>query len=269
VITPTRERLTAYLREGIVTGRFERGTKLPSERALAEEFSISRPIVREVLRGLADQGLLDIESARGSFVRAPETLDGVRSLDTLYRRKDATVRELMEVRLMLETNAARLAALNATASEVGAMRWCLNEFANARHVLEEAQVDLAFHALIIKASHNTVVDIIYASISSLVFELMLRSLSDQQVKKAGAPLHEKLWEAIRAHDPDAASSIMSEHLTMAEYLYGDDYDRSVDVLATRELRRHLGPAMSIETILAEVNRRHAEFLTRQLGAHKP
>src|SRR5690606_31556787 len=117
--------LSTYLRNGVINGRFPPGTKLPSERALALEFGVSRPIVREVLSGLSDQGLVDIQSARGSFVRAPETVDGARSLDVLYRRKDATVRELMEVRLMLETEAARLAALHATEMEVRAMRWCL------------------------------------------------------------------------------------------------------------------------------------------------
>lgn len=261
---PTRDTLSSYLREGIVNGRFAAGTKIPSERTLAVEFGVSRPVVREVLRGLSDQGLLEIQSARGTFVRGPETLEGARSLDVLYRRRDATVRELMEVRLMVETNAARLAALHATPTEVQAMRWCLNEFGHARHVLEEAQLDLAFHALVIKASHNTVIDIIYASITSLVFELMLRSLSDTQVKEAGAPLHEELWEAIRDHSPDTAAAVMGEHLTMAEFLYGDDYDRSVDALASRELRRHLGPAASTESILAEVAKRHAEFMKAHL-----
>lgn len=260
----TRESLMSYLRDGILSGRFAPGTRLPSERSLADEFNVSRPIVREVLRGLSDQGLLDIQSARGSFVRAPETLDGARNLDVLYRRKDATVRELMEVRLMVETHAARMAALQATVVEVKAMRWCLDEFAGAGSVLEEAQLDLAFHALVIKASHNTVVDVIYASISSLVFELMLRSLSDHRVKSAGAPLHEELWQAIRDHDPERAANVMEEHLTMAQVLYGDDYDRSVDALATRELRRHLGEHTSIESILKEVASRHAEFMEVQL-----
>ncbi len=261
---PSRTDLMNYLRDGIVTGEFPPGTRIPSERTLAVRFGVSRPVVREVLRGLSDQGLLDIQSARGSFVRAPETVDGARSLDVLYRRKDATVRELMDVRLMLETHAARVAALQATEMEVRAMRWCLDEFQGARNVLEEAQLDLAFHALVIKASHNTVIDVIYASISSMVFELMLRSLSDSRVKHAGAPIHEEILDAIRRHDPAGAEEAMREHLRMAELLYGEDYDRSVDALATRELRRHLGPAASIESILDEVSPRHAEFMRAQL-----
>ena len=252
--------LAIHLRDSIVAGRYPAGAKLPSERSLAEDFGVSRPVVREVLRGLSDQGLVDIQPARGTFVRGPETADGARSLDVLYRRKDATVRELMEVRLMLETQSARLAALHATSSELRAMRWCLDEFAHAGNVLEEAQLDLAFHALIIKASHNTVFDIIYGSISPLVFELMLRSLSDEHVKSAGAPLHERLWSALRDHDPDTAAAIMTDHLTMAEFLYGSDYDRSLHALASRELERYLGPATTIDSILAEVGRRHAEFM---------
>lgn len=261
---PTGDGLATYLRDSIVAGRFASGEKLPSERSLANDFGVSRPVVREVLRGLSDQGLVEIQAARGTFVRGPESADGARSLDVLYRRKDATVRELMEVRLMLETQSARLAALHATSSEVRAMKWCLDEFAKAGSVLEEAQLDLAFHALIIKASHNTVFDIIYGSISPLVFELMLRSLSDDHVKSAGAPLHERLWCAIRDHDPDSAAAIMTDHLTMAEFLYGSDYDRSLDALASRELQKYVGPATTIDSILAEVERRHADFMKFQL-----
>lgn len=261
---PTGDGIASYLRDSIVTGRLAAGAKLPSERSLSEDFGVSRPVVREVLRGLSEQGLVEIQPARGTFVKAPEAVDGARSLDVLYRRKDATVRELMEVRLMLETQSARLAALHATSSEVRAMRWCLDEFAKAGHVLEEAQLDLAFHALVIKASHNTVFDIIYGSISPLVFELMLRSLSDHHVKSAGAPLHEQLWTAIRDHDPDAAAAIMADHLTMAEFLYGSDYDRSIDALASRELEKYLGPATTIDSILAEVGRRHTEFMRFQI-----
>lgn len=261
---PSRTDLMTFLHDGIVKGEFSPGTRIPSERALAARFGVSRPVVREVLRSLADQGLLDIQSARGSFVRAPVTVEGARSLDVLYRRKDATVRELMDVRLMIETYAARVAALQATEMEVRAMRWCLDEFEAARNVLEEAQLDLAFHALVIKASHNTVIDIMYASISSMVFELMLRSLVDTSVKHAGAPIHEEILEAIRRHDPAGAEEAMREHLRMAELLYGEDYDRSVDALATRELRRHLGSATSIESILEEVSRRHEDFMRAQL-----
>lgn len=255
--------LSTHLRDEIVSGRMPAGTKLPSERMLSEQFNLSRPMVREVLHGLADQGYIDIQSSRGAFVRAASTIDGAKSLDTLYRRRRATVRELTEARLMVETHAARLAALNATDLEVRALRWCLDKFEAAPHVLEEAQLDLAFHSLIIKATHNTVIETTYASITTLTFELMLRSLSDRKVKQIGAPLHDKIWKAIRDHEPEDAAAAMKEHLELARHLYGEDFERSVDLVAQQELRRQLGPPMSLEAILDDVARRHTQFIAAQ------
>jgi GntR family transcriptional repressor for pyruvate dehydrogenase complex len=255
-----RENLQSYLRSEIVSGRMPAGEKLPSERLLAEQFGLSRPIVREILYGLRDGGLVDIQPSRGTFVRAASTIDGVKSLDTLYRRREATVRELTDARLMLETHAARLAALHATGMEIKTLRWTLDQLNEARHVLEEAQLDLAFHALIVRASHNMVIEITYASITSLTFELMLRSLSDRRIKQMGTPYHHKIWQAIADHDPDAAAAAMGEHIELARHLYGEDFDRSVNYLARRELHRQLGSTVSLETILQEVERRHHEHM---------
>jgi len=257
----TRDSLSGYLLDEIVAGRLASGSKLPPERTLAERFGVSRPIVREVLRSLAERGFVEILPSRGTYVREPRPSDGARSLDTSYRRRNATIRELTEARLMLETYAAGLAAANATAVEVAAMRRCLDDFAVAGHVLEQARLDLAFHALVVRASHNTVIETMYASITSLTFELMLRSLSDRQVHQAGTPLHENIWQAIRDRDPDRAVAAMQEHLEVARRLYGKDFEASVDQVAQRELERMLGPSASLEGILEDVARRHAALVT--------
>jgi len=263
-----RENLQTYLRNEIVSGRLPPGRKLPSERELAEQFGLSRPVVREVLYGLSDGGLVDIQPSRGTFVRAATTTDGVKSLDTLYRRREATVRELTDARLMLETHAARLAALHATEMEIRTLRWALDEMNEARHVLEEAQLDLAFHALVVRASHNMVIEISYASISSLTFELMLRSLSDRKVKQMGTPYHDTIWQAIADHDPDAAADAMGEHIELARHLYGEDFDRSVNFLARREIHRQLGPSVSLDSVLQEVERRHSEHMQSQFALER-
>jgi DNA-binding FadR family transcriptional regulator len=261
-----RDSLAGYLLDEILAGRIAAGAKLPPERSLAERFGVSRPIVREVLRSLAERGFVEILPSRGTYVREARPSDGARSLDTSYRRRNATIRELTEARLMLETYAARLAAVNATEVEIAAMRRCLDDFAAAGHVLEQARLDLAFHALVVRASHNTVIETMYASITSLTFELMLRSLSDRQVHQAGTPLHENVWQAIHDRDPDRAESAMQDHLDVARRLYGSDFERSVDQVAQRELQRLLGPSASLEGILEDVARRHAALVASPSGA---
>ncbi len=256
----TRDSLSAHLLDEILAGRIASGTKLPPERELARRFGLSRPIVREVLRGLAERGFVDILPSRGTYVREAQASDGARSLDTSFRRRNTTVRELAEARSMLETQAAALAAVNASEVEIAAMRRCLDDLKITTYVLEQARLDLAFHALVMHAGHNTVLESMYASITTLTFELMLRSLSDRQVRQAGTPDHEPIWSAIRDRDATAAAEAMRLHLEAARGLYGTDLDRGVDQVAQRELQRMLGPAASLEGLLEEVARRQAAFI---------
>jgi DNA-binding FadR family transcriptional regulator len=124
------------LRDEILSGELPAGSKLPPERVLAQDFALSRPIVREVLRGVQERGLVEILPARGTFVRAPSAADGVRSLESYYRRRNATAREVMDARLMLEIHAVRLAALNATAADVHALEQCQRDADDAQTVVD-------------------------------------------------------------------------------------------------------------------------------------
>jgi DNA-binding FadR family transcriptional regulator len=239
------------LREDILSGALPPGAKLPPERVLAQDFALSRPIVREVLRGLQERGLVEILPARGTFVRAPSAADGARSLESYYRHRNATAREVMDARLMLETHAVRLAATHATAADVHALEQCQEEADHAQSVVERARIDIAFHGLLARASHNTVIETMFASITGLTFELMLRSHSDPQVVLRGMPLHRRIVDAIRAHQAGEAETAMREHLELAATLYGTDYERSVEAVA----QRVLGPDVSLDGLLDEVTRR--------------
>lgn len=252
---PGRDALAAHLHEEILAGRLAVGSRLPSERELANEFKLSRPIVREVLRGLQERGLVEILPARGTFVRAPTAMDGARSLDASYRRLNPSAREVMEARLMLETHTARLAALNATARDVAALEACLAESEAAESFVDRARQDITLHAVLARTSRNALIETMFASIARLVFELMLRSQADPPVVERGMPFHRRLVEAVRARDPDAAEAAMRGHLELAATLHGPDYERGVETVARRELRRLAGPRVSLEELLDDVARR--------------
>jgi GntR family transcriptional regulator, transcriptional repressor for pyruvate dehydrogenase complex len=247
----TRERLIEHLRGEILAGRLRPGAKLPPERALAQEFRLSRPIVREVLSGLQEHGLVDILPARGTFVRVPSAADGARSLETHLRRRNATVREVMDARLMLETHAARLAARHADAADLAALERTAADAEAAEGAVERARHDIAFHGLLARASHNTVVETMFASITGLTFELMLRSQADPDVVRRGMPYHRRVLDALRAGDADAAEAAMRAHLELAASLYGSDYERGVEGVA----QRVLGPGVSLDGLLDELARR--------------
>ena len=248
---PSREGLTEYLVSEIMSNRLTPTTRLPPERRLAEEFKLSRPIVREVLRGLQERGLVEIVAGKGTFVQAPSPAGGARSLDLHYRRSDATARDVVDARRMVEAQTARRSALHATEADIEALERCLSQAESGGNIVDRARSDITFHGLLARASANPVIETIFASIAGLTFEMMLVSLADPDVERLGLPYHRRIVEAVRARDPGRAEAAMIAHLELAESMYGDDYDRSIDSLARRGLGRYLEPSISLDTLVDE------------------
>lgn len=247
----TRRSLAAHLEGQILAGELPAGSKLPSERQLAERYNVSRPIVREALRMLAERSLVEIRPGRGTFVRGMRATDAAGVLDSLYRRSQATPRDLVEARTMLESTAAELAAERGTAEDLDRIDAALARFDQATTVVERARYDLVFHLAIARAAHNPVIETMFGSITSLTVDLMLRSLSDRVVTDASVPYHAEIAAAIRGRNPARARQAMAEHLAVASRFYGEDYERSIESLAQRHLTRLLDPNTTLEALLAE------------------
>jgi GntR family transcriptional repressor for pyruvate dehydrogenase complex len=248
----TRAGLSARLEEEILSGRAVAGSRLPSERALADRYGVSRPVVREVMRALVERSLVEVVPGRGTFVRSARAVDAAPRMTALLRRRQPTPRDLVEARTMLECTAAELTADRATPADLAAMANALDRLEAAGGVLERARYDLAFHLAIARAAHNPVIDTMFGAISGFAIELMLRNLNDPAVAPASLPLHTAILDAIRSRDPAAASAAMADHLAVAARTYGDDLDRSLENVARRELARLLDPGVTLEDLLATV-----------------
>jgi GntR family transcriptional regulator, transcriptional repressor for pyruvate dehydrogenase complex len=245
----SRLALADQVAQELSSGTLAAGDKLPSERDLATRWGVSRPVVREVLRSLEERGLIVVSPGRGAFVREPTATDVVRPLDSLFRRRQATPRDLVEARTMIEPRAAALAAERAEPADLAAMSRALQAFNDSAALLDRARWDVAFHAAVVRGSHNPVIETLFASIATLTLELMLRSLGDPSVSREGVPLHQEIFEAIRERDPDRARDAMSGHLLVAVRLYGNDLDRGLDLIARRALERSLDADISLEDIV--------------------
>jgi GntR family transcriptional regulator, transcriptional repressor for pyruvate dehydrogenase complex len=225
------------------------GEKLPSERRLAERLGVSRPVVREALQCLAGRNLVQVIPGRGTYVRRARVSDAAWPMDLLFRRRQATPRDLVEARKMIECKAAFLAASRAERKDLEAMERALVGFDHSSDLLEKTRYDITFHTSIVRAARNPVIETMFSSITNLTVELMLRSLSDPNVSRVGVPYHWEIYEAIRDGDAEQARTAMDGHLLVAERLYGEDYDRSLGMLARRELIRLLGPDAMPEDLL--------------------
>lgn len=250
---PSRSQVSSQLESEILSGNLAVGTKLPSERELAVRLGVSRPLVREALRSLVEHGLIEISPGRGAFVRDPSAAEAARPLDSHYRRQRITPDNLIEARMIIEPAAARLAALRATPAEVEALREAVERVEEAQGILDRVRCDVALHALVARMSHNPVIETTFESITTLVFELALRTATDTKVVVASAPYHRAVYEAIRDGDPDKAFEAMRAHHESGGKLYGEDFNASLDRVARRELERLLGrPVTSLEGVIAEM-----------------
>ncbi len=246
-----RDSLSSHLEEQIVTGRLGEGHRLPSERSLSGEYDLSRPVIREALRELTLRGLVEVVPGRGAYVRRARAEDATGPLEAFYRRRQVTPRDLIEARKTIETEAAALAAVRSELGDLESMEWALTRFEQPGvGLIEKARYDITFHVSIVRAAHNPVIETMYGSIRSMVVELMLRSLGDPTVSRAGLPYHREIYEAIRGGDQERAHRQMAGHLTLAEQLYGDDFDQSLHFVTRRELDRLLGPGVSLDALLA-------------------
>ena len=243
--------LAGILAERILSGQLAPDTRLPSERQLAQEFGVSRPVVREALRALVERRLIVVEAARGAFVRRDAGSRRYQPLDVEYRRRGATARNLSEARLMLESETAGLAARQADADDLATLEAAVERLESSATPLDRVRNDLAFHAALAAASHNPVIETMFASIQGLTVELMVRSAGDAEVVRKSEPFHRQIYEAVAARDSDAARAAMQAHLGIAASTYGADYDQSLDTTAARALRL-IGSGAGLEEFLGSL-----------------
>jgi GntR family transcriptional repressor for pyruvate dehydrogenase complex len=168
-----------------------------------------------------------------------------------YRRRGTTARQLSETRLMLETEAAALATEHSDADDLAALGSALERLESSATPLDRVRNDLAFHAALVAAAHNPVIETMFASIQGLTVELMVRSAADPDIVRQSEPYHRIAYEAIRDRDPVAARAAIQAHLSIAASTYGEDYDRRLDTTAARALRL-IGSGAGLEEFLRAV-----------------
>ena len=208
--------LAERLREAILQGNLQVGSALPPERALVLESGLSRAAVREGLRILEAEGLLDIRPGRGggSFVRRPGSDTVSRSLDLMIRGQSIRFQDLLAAREGIEPQAAFQAALNATPADIARLetetRRCEAVVGDLDAFLR-ANVD--WHLAVVRASHNALFDAFMTSISPAVHAATeIENFNPEEVRRLVIRAHARVFEAIREGDAAAAKRRMGRHV---------------------------------------------------------
>ncbi|MBB1583439.1 FadR/GntR family transcriptional regulator [Serratia sp. OS31] len=208
----------AQLKEGISNGTFPVGEKLPSENLLAEAFGVSRVPVREALGILEVSGIISSRQGGGHRVEQHSLLSKYQPLVLEIADPDE-VEALLEMREVIEQQAACMAAERHTEQELRAIELTLNDF--KRCTLDEGLIghreDYLFHRAIMQASHNPFFVQILDNMHELYLGVLVYSLSKNLGRQAERQRvideHQRVFMAIKARDPAAATAAMRNHLS--------------------------------------------------------
>jgi GntR family transcriptional repressor for pyruvate dehydrogenase complex len=202
------------IRRMIVTDGFAPGDRFHSENELTVKLGVGRSSVREAVRILEVTGQLTVSHGKGIFVGNADTQPFAGFVDWL-KNNDRSLAEHFEVRLIIEPETARLAALSATNADVARLVGVHAGFLdNARLGLtaETIECDCEFHRLLGKASGNTVLAALTRSMITSMFDDWISSFHTPGRMEKTVSEHGRILEAIRARDAEAARVGMADHL---------------------------------------------------------
>ncbi|MEV7091094.1 FadR/GntR family transcriptional regulator [Streptomyces sp. NPDC093085] len=196
------------LRNQITSGAWPVGSRIPTEPELVEELGVARNTVREAVRALAHNGLLDIRQGSGTYVVATSELAGV-----MQRRfAGADPRHIAELRATLEPSAARMAALRRTERDLRQLDTLLarrEEAWGSGDAEAFVTADATLHMAFVAASHNEVLTALYADLGHLLRDWLRGRLHEdggRQLRPENHMDHARLVEAIRAGDAERAEA---------------------------------------------------------------
>ena len=215
------QRLAAQLLALITQGEFKLGERLPSERALAERFDVSRTSVREAMIALELQGVVEVRGGSGIYV----TQDKLQATTTSYMPETGPGPfELLRARCLIESEIASVAAetrKDADRDRIFTALSDMREYIDDKEKNEAA--DQLFHLRIAESTGNSVllqmVTAMWAQARGPVWTKIEAHFHTPDLRMASHADHQRIFKALLARDPEAARTAMRAHLerVMSEF----------------------------------------------------
>ncbi len=202
ISAPVRRQVLETIRSAIGSGRFAPGHRLV-ERELCELLGVSRPSVREALRQLESEGLVETTSNRGPIIA---------------RLTIGDVTAIYQVRAVLEALAAGLFVANATTAQIDTLRSAFSELVTALKVDDiEAAIEAkdAFYAVLLRGSGNAILPMMLRTMNARVIMLRRFTLSSPERRPASLRELRALLAAIKKRDVEAAQEAARLHVVAA------------------------------------------------------
>ncbi|TKA97207.1 FadR family transcriptional regulator [Cereibacter changlensis] len=216
-------RIVAWFKERLVRGELRIGDRVLPERELAQELSVGRPLLREVLKSLAMLGLLDIRPGSGTFIARAD----IRLLTDFFTfcmsQEQDVLEDVMQARIAIECQAIRLACERANESDLARIGQWLGALIETLDDPEAGgRADFMFHQSIVAASHSRSLTTLYGALSELLQQSHVerRRLTYQHRKVVGDLIaaHRQVFLSIVAKKPDEADQRLREHFAIGDEL---------------------------------------------------
>ena len=210
------EEVAEQLQKEITEGKLKEGDKLPIEPELMKIFGVGRSTIREAIKMLLNRGYLSVQQGRGTFVESQMPT----SEPFEQRLKRADIRDLYDVRKILEAAIAERAALRRTEQDLkDIQRYAIERKTSAKDGLlkECIEADIHFHVAVAKATHNEILFELYRSASVHLQKGYSHIYDDTKHFLDSQPLHEKLVKHITDRNASKASSIAARFWEDADH----------------------------------------------------
>lgn len=191
--------------------------KLPSEQALAEQFAVSRNVVREALKILKERGLIESRNGTGSYITKPEAANLSDVISRMVVMDNIDYCAIYDVRIILETAACRSAAERVTTGQLMQMEELLERLKDrTMTVKERRETDFAFHEAIAEATGNPLLAVLIRAMKNVFIEMIEKGIFMTGGIDDAIMRHARIMDALRVHDPQEAEAAMFDHLQFSK-----------------------------------------------------
>lgn len=240
------EKVTFQIEQRILDGDLRAGDKLPSERDLSKQFQVSRLVVREALRVLANKGLVEVISGRGAFVTDKTSIAAGRSLQLMIQHEgQGRILDLMQLREILEPAIAAQAALLITDEQLDRLHDCITSMDETEDPKVWIDADLCFHLTLAEATQNVILYQMINTVVDLLLEQRLRTGLIEGSSARGQFHHKRIQEFVLKNDSEGARQAMLDHMqqaredTLASVAEGFDFNAEESEMVLRGYLRQL------------------------------
>jgi GntR family transcriptional repressor for pyruvate dehydrogenase complex len=210
------QEIARKLLDYILSGQIAPGSRIPSERQLAQALGVGRSTVREALKSLGLLGLVEVRQGDGTYLRRPDSELLPRVIEWGLLLGERRTQDLVEVRQHLEVVVARLAAARRDGRDLRSLSAALRKMQKSEgRPADFVEADVAFHLAVARAARNTVLSDLLNNIQSLLHVWIRRVIEGEGESGSSYIEHVPIYDAIERRDPEAAAVAMGAHMTAA------------------------------------------------------